>query len=38
MAVSRDMYYAYEILERCFGNFIKLNQINEGKMLEDLED
>jgi hypothetical protein len=35
MVVSGDMY---EILERCFGNFIKLNQINERKTLENFKD
>ena len=29
MVVTRDMYYIYEILEGCFGNFTMLNQINE---------
>ena len=35
IVVSRDMYYTYEILERCFGKIIKLNQTNERKTLED---
>ena len=35
IVVSRDMYYMYAILERCFGNFIELNQINERKILGD---
>ena len=38
MAVSRDMYYIYGILERCFEIFIKLKQINESKKSEDLTD
>ena len=36
MVVSREMYYIYEILERYFEFFIKLNKINERKMVEDL--
>jgi len=38
MVVSRDMYGIYKILERFFEIFIELNQINERKALEDLED
>ena len=38
MVESRGMYYMYEILERCSGKFIKLNQINQRKMLEDSGD
>jgi len=37
MVVSQDMYYKYKILERCFKIFIKLNQMNERKTLEDLK-
>ena len=38
MVMSRDMDYMYEILETCFGNFTKLNQISERKSLEDFGD
>ena len=38
MVVSRDMYYMYEVLERCFGKFTKLNEIIEIKTLEDFGD
>ena len=38
MVVSRDMYYMCVILKRHFGKFMKLTQINERKILEDLGD
>ena len=38
MVMSRDMDYMYEILEICFGNFTKLNQISESVSLEDFGD
>ena len=34
MAVSRDMYCIYGILERSFETFIRLKQINERKKFE----